>query len=157
MRLAALGSTAAVAAILLDQASKQAALAYLSPTDRIPVLPIFDLTLAWNRGVSFGMFGGGGVPPWAFILVSLGISAFLALLMWRAENRVAALGYGLIVGGALGNVIDRSIYGAVIDFALLHWRGWSFPVFNVADTAITFGVLLIVIDSLWPRSSSTTS
>lgn len=157
MRLGVQGLAIAGAALVLDQASKQAALATLSETTRIKVLPFFDLTLAWNRGVSFGMFGSGGVPPWAFILISLAISGFLAWLMWRADNRLLALGYGLIVGGAIGNVIDRAIYGAVIDFLLAYWGRWSFPVFNIADTAITFGVILILIDSLWPGRSSTTS
>jgi signal peptidase II len=92
-----------------------------------------------------------------FIAVSLAISGFLAWQTLKAETRMAMFGYAFIVGGALGNVIDRAIYGAVIDFILLYWRQWSWPVFNVADMAITFGVGLILIDSLWPRRASTTS
>lgn len=151
------GIVAALAAILLDQATKQMALALFSPADPVDVLPILQFTLAWNRGVSFGMFGGGGVPPWGFIAISIAISAFLAWQVWKAETRLAALGYALIVGGALGNVVDRAIYGAVIDFILLYWRDWHWPVFNVADMAITFGVGAVIIDSLWPRRTSTTS
>ncbi|MGZ0188027.1 MAG: signal peptidase II [Alphaproteobacteria bacterium] len=145
------------AAILLDQATKQLALATFSPIAPISVLPFLDLTLAWNRGVSFGMFGGGGVPVIVFIAVSLAISGFLAWQMVKAETRISMFGYAFIVGGALGNVIDRAIYGAVIDFVLLYWRQWSWPVFNIADMAITLGVVLILIDSLWPRRASTTS
>jgi signal peptidase II len=66
------------------------------------------------------------------------------------------MGFGLIIGGALGNVIDRAIYGAVIDFILLSWKSWSWPVFNLADMAISCGVGLIIIDSLWPGRRSTT-
>ena len=151
------GLIAAALALAVDQATKQIALDLFQPHARVPVLPVLDLTLAWNRGVSFGMFGGGGVPAWAFILVSLAISAVLFWQMARSETWLAKVGFGLIVGGAIGNVIDRLIYGAVVDFILLYWREWSWPVFNVADTAITCGVALILIDSLWPRSASTTS
>jgi len=151
------GLIAAALALAVDQATKQIALDLFQPHMRVPVLPVLDLTLAWNRGVSFGMFGGGGVPAWAFILVSLAISAVLFWQMARSETWLAKVGFGLIVGGAIGNVIDRLIYGAVVDFILLYWREWSWPVFNVADTAITCGVALILIDSLWPRSASTTS
>ena len=157
MTRAASGIAIAIAAIILDQASKQAALAAFVATERVSVLPLLDMTLAWNRGVSFGFFGAGGIPPWAFVAVSLAIAGFLAVLMWRAETRIAALGYGCILGGALGNVIDRCLYGAVVDFILLYWRTWSFPVFNVADMSITLGVGLILIDSLWPGRASTTS
>jgi signal peptidase II len=146
-----------IAVILIDQATKQLALATFSPIVPIKVLPILDLTLAWNKGISFGMFGSGGVPVMVFIAVSLAISGFLAWQTLKAETRMAMFGYAFIVGGALGNVIDRAIYSAVIDFILLYWRQWSWPVFNVADMAITFGVGLILIDSLWPRRASTTS
>ena len=142
---------------VLDQATKQVALDSFSPLDPVSVLPFLDLTLAWNRGVSFGMFGGGGVPALAFVAVSLAICAFLGWQLVKSGAWMEGLGYGLIIGGALGNVIDRAVYGAVIDFILLYWRDWSWPVFNVADMAITFGVILIIIDSLWPRRASTTS
>lgn len=151
------GLVAAALVLAVDQATKQIALDLFQPRARVPVLPVLDLTLAWNRGVSFGMFGGGGVPAWVFVLVSLAISGVLFWQMARSETWLAKVGFGLIVGGAIGNVIDRLIYGAVVDFILLYWRDWSWPVFNVADTAITFGVALILIDSLWPRSASTTS
>lgn len=146
-----------MAALVLDQATKQFALSAFSPAAPIEVLPVLAFTLAWNKGVSFGMFGSGGVPAAAFIVVSLAIAAFLAWQIRKAETRLAAVGYGLIVGGALGNVLDRAVYGAVVDFVLLHWRDLSWPIFNVADMAITFGVMAILIDSLWPGGRSTTS
>ncbi len=152
-----LGAAAIGVVLILDQASKQVALDAFTPIDRVALLPFLDLTLAWNRGVSFGMFGSGAAPPIVFVLVAVAISAFLVWQMLKAETRLAALGYALIVGGAVGNVVDRAIYGAVIDFILLYWRDWSWPVFNVADMAITFGVCLILADSLWPKRDSPTS
>ncbi len=152
-----LGLLAIAIALVLDQTTKQIALATFSPTDPIVLLPILELTLAWNRGVSFGMFGSGGMPALGFVAISLVISGFLAWQMAKAETWIVAVGYGLIVGGAVGNVVDRVIYGAVIDFILAHWGAWAFPVFNIADTAITCGVALILFDSLWPRRASTTS
>lgn len=157
MSVAKLGAATIGGVLVLDQASKQLALDAFTPIDRVALLPFLDLTLAWNKGVSFGMFGGGGAPAYVFVLIALAISAFLLWQMVKAETRLAALGYALIVGGALGNVVDRAIYGAVIDFILLYWRDWHWPVFNVADMAITFGVCLILADSLWPKRDSTTS
>ncbi len=152
-----LGAVALVVALAVDQATKQVALDAFSHLAPVRLLPVLELTLAWNRGVSFGFFGAGGVPAWAFILLSLAISAVLLRLMTKSGTSVEAAGYGLIVGGAVGNAIDRGIYGAVIDFIHVFYGAWSFPVFNIADTAITCGVGLILIDSLWPRPASTTS
>lgn len=147
----------AVLIVVLDQASKQWALGMFRGGERVEILPFLDFTLAWNRGVSFGFFGAGGVPPWAFIIVALAISAFLGWLVWQAENRMQALGYAAIIGGAIGNVIDRGVHGAVVDFVLVYWGDWRFPVFNLADTTITLGVIIVIIDSLWPGRASTTS
>jgi signal peptidase II len=152
-----LGLIVILISIVADQVTKQMALAYFKTHDAVSVLPFFDLTLAWNRGVSFGMFGDGGVPAWALAAVSLVIAAFLTWQMLKATARIGVIGFALIIGGALGNVIDRGIYGAVIDFILLHYERYSWPVFNIADTAITFGVVLILIDSLWSKPASTTS
>ena len=151
------GLVVIIAAILFDQATKQIALTMFSPIAPIKMFPFLDLTIAWNKGVSFGMLSGGGVPVIAFIAFSLVISGFLVWQMLKAETRIAMFGFAFIIGGALGNVIDRAIYGAVIDFILLYWRQWSWPVFNFADMAITLGVGLILIDSLWPKPASTTS
>jgi signal peptidase II len=95
------------------------------------------------------------VPPSAFILIAVLISAFLLWQLWNSTSLLVGLAFGLIIGGAIGNVIDRAIYGAVVDFILLSWKTWSWPVFNIADTAITCGVVLILIDSLWPDRRST--
>lgn len=151
-----LGLGLIVVSIILDQVTKQWALSYFSTHDKVTILPFLDLTLAWNRGVSFGMFGGGSVPPWALAVVSIVITAFLTWQMLRSTTRIGVIGFALIIGGALGNVIDRGIYGAVVDFILLHYGRFNWPVFNIADTAITVGVVLILIDSLWSKPASTT-
>jgi signal peptidase II len=143
------------ATIVLDQATKYWALEQLTPPNMINVFPFMDFILAWNEGISFGFLGGGAVPPSAFILIAVLISACLVWQLWNSTSLVVGLAFGLIIGGAIGNVIDRAIYGAVVDFILLSWKSWSWPVFNVADSAITCGVGLILIDSLWPDRRST--
>jgi len=144
------------ATIVLDQLTKYLALEGISAAEPISIFPFLDLKLTWNQGVSFGIFGGGSVPPFALILIAILISMFLSWQLWNSKKLILGMGFGLIIGGALGNVIDRAIYGAVIDFILLSWRSWSWPVFNVADMAISCGVGLIIIDSLWPGRRSTT-
>ena len=144
------------ATIVLDQLTKYLALEGISAAEPTSIFPFLDLKLTWNQGVSFGIFGGGSVPPFVLILIAILISMFLIWQLWNSKKLILGMGFGLIIGGALGNVIDRAIYGAVIDFVLLSWKSWSWPVFNVADMAISCGVGLIIIDSLWPGRRSTT-
>ena len=144
------------ATIVLDQLTKYLALEGISAAEPISIFPLLDLKLTWNQGVSFGIFGGGSVPPFVLILIAILISMFLIWQLWNSKKLILGMGFGLIIGGALGNVIDRAIYGAVIDFILLSWKSWSWPVFNLADMAISCGVGLIIIDSLWPGRRSTT-
>jgi signal peptidase II len=119
----------------------------LSEASRIDVLdPWFNFTMVWNRGISFGLFQAGS---WwqigLLIAISLGISGLLAVWMMQAERRLQAISFGMIIGGAIGNVIDRIAYGAVADF--LDFSGLYFPyVFNVADAAISVGVGLLILD-----------
>lgn len=125
-----------------------------SPT-RIEVLPFFDLVMAWNRGVSFGIFNNGG--PWNAVLLSLlSVAICIALVVWmrKAESLLVSLALGGIVGGALGNVIDRARFGAVADFLDVHVMGYHWPAFNLADSAITVGAVLLVLDSLFARPTS---
>lgn len=114
----------------------------------VEILPFFNLVLVWNRGISFGMFGGGALPPW--LLGAIAVAVILALVVWlrRVETRLLAATIGLVIGGAAGNVIDRFRFGAVADFLDFHWGDYHWPAFNLADAAITVGVVILLIDAL---------
>lgn len=150
-RLARFGWAAAVAVLALDQASKWAVLEAFTPGPRvIEVLPVFNLVLAWNRGISFGMFHGAGAwGPWVLVVLAIVIAGFLARWLRNAENLRVALSLGAIIGGAVGNVIDRLRFEAVVDFLDVHVLGYHWPAFNVADSAITIGAALLIWDSLF--------
>ncbi|MBC7906036.1 MAG: signal peptidase II [Rhodospirillaceae bacterium] len=122
---------------------------------RIEILPFFDLVMAWNRGVSFGIFNTDG--RWnalALSLLSVGIVIFLLTWMRKAPSRMVTLALGGIVGGALGNVVDRIRWGAVADFLDVHAMGYHWPAFNLADSAISIGAVVLVLDALFARPSS---
>jgi signal peptidase II len=148
-----LGLLAAVAAIALDQATKWVMVAVvMQPPLRIEVTGFFNLVLAWNRGVSFSMLHSEwSVAPWLLSAGALVIVAVLLAWLARIGRRWPALGLGLIIGGAVGNVIDRLHYGAVADFIQVHWHDYYWPAFNIADSAITVGVALLIIDGLFAR------
>ncbi|KFL32347.1 hypothetical protein JP75_05230 [Devosia riboflavina] len=132
----------------LDASTKEAALMYLDGGS-IPVLPVLNLTLGFNRGVSFGMFAGDGTEGWwAIVLLTLAICSAVAWLWHRSPRLLERIGYALILGGALGNLVDRISDGAVTDFVDLHAGGWHFPTFNLADVAITFGVILLLVSTI---------
>lgn len=149
-RPAWLGLAAAAAIVLLDQATKLAVLAIMNPPRVIPIVPTLDLILTWNRGVSFSMFREHDLSPLVFVGVAAAI--VVALLFWlrKAETRLTAAAIGLVIGGAVGNVIDRLAHGAVVDFIYFHVGSFQWPAFNVADSAITVGVVLLLADSLFP-------
>lgn len=127
----------------------------LAGRGRVPVTFFFDLTLVWNRGISYGLLQQGVVGRW--ILVGLTIVAVVILLVWMSgmSDRMSTAGIGLIVGGALGNLIDRILYGAVVDFISLHVAGFHWYVFNLADCAIVTGVAGILYKSAFDRSKTT--
>ena len=116
----------------------------------IDIIPIFRLIWVNNHGVSLGMFTAGSeTQRWALVAVTTVISIGAAIWLARETNRAEALGLGMIVGGAAGNVLDRIRLGYVVDFLNLHFGGWSpFLVFNVADSAITIGVLVLLARAL---------
>ncbi len=151
---AVLGYLVAVVILIADQISKHVILRIvdLDVVGQIQVLdPWFNFTMVWNRGVSFGLFQAGS---WwqigILIAVSVGVSLMLAVWMMQAERRLQAVSFGMIIGGAIGNVIDRFAYGAVADF--LDFSGLYFPyVFNVADAGISIGVALLVLDLFLSR------
>jgi signal peptidase II len=150
------GILAAVVALLLDQASKLWLL-YVFDIGRrgaVAVTPFFDLVLAWNTGISYGWFSDSG-PAGQTILVAIKVVAVVALAIWmaRSQTRLAALALGLIIGGAIGNAIDRFAFGAVVDFALFHveigGKTYNWYVFNLADCAIVAGVAALLYDSFF--------
>lgn len=148
------GIVAAVIALVLDQASKLWLLFVfeLGRKGAVQVTPFFDLVLAWNTGISYGLFQQDG-PIGAAVLLGFKVIAVIALAIWmaRSKTRLATIGLGLIIGGAIGNAIDRVAYGAVVDFALFHiqWGGkpLNWYVFNIADAAIVVGVAALLYDS----------
>lgn len=146
-----LGIAVAVLVVVLDQVTKWWVLEHvMQPVPHVvEVTPFFNLVLAWNQGVSFGMFSNAAsVMP--YVLSAVALVIVVVLLGWlRTTDRVlAALSIGMIVGGAVGNVIDRLRFGAVADFLDFHAFGWHFWAFNVADTGISVGVGLLILDGL---------
>jgi len=153
-----LGLAAALAVLALDQALKWWVYEGLELRRliRIEVTSFFNLTLVWNRGVTFGLLNAGG-PEQQLVLggVALAVAALLGVWLWRARSRLVGLALGLVLGGAGGNLIDRWRFHAVMDFLDFHAWGWHYWAFNLADSAIVVGVGLLVIDALFrPQTSS---
>jgi lipoprotein signal peptidase len=159
-RLTTLGLIAALVVLAADQLSKWWILDVLHLPDlgQIVVLPVLNLTMVWNRGVTFGLLNGLG--QWSSVaLAGVALAVVVALGAWlrRAESRLVAIALGAIVGGAVSNVIDRLRFGAVVDFIHAHLGDWSWYVFNLADAAIVCGVAALVLDGLLPRASKSAS
>jgi signal peptidase II len=148
------GAIAAVASLVLDQASKLWLLFVfdIANKGRVTVTPFFDLVLAWNVGISFGWFQNDSLLAQA-VLTAIKAVAVIVLAIWmaRSRNLLATVALGLIIGGAIGNAIDRFAYGAVVDFALFHVQiggnTYNWYVFNLADVAIVAGVAGLLYDS----------
>lgn len=168
-----IGFALVIDCIILDQLSKWWILEYMlrpelgeeplgliawyEETARLPFVSIemtsfFNLTMVWNEGVSFGMFQNGN--PWPLTVVSLGIASLFGVWLTRAKSWVEAITLSLVIGGALGNVIDRIHFGAVADFLDFHIYGWHYPAFNLADSFITVGIVLLLIYSLFFQRES---
>ena len=155
------GIVAAVAALIADQAFKLWLLFVFDIGHRgaVSVTPFFDLVLAWNTGISYGWFQNNS-PTGAAILPAIKAFAVALLAVWmaRSHTRLATIGLGLIIGGAIGNAIDRLAYGAVVDFALFHaqfaGKTYSWYVFNLADVAIVAGVIALLYDSFFGASAA---
>ena len=131
----------------LDQTSKWAIMHILDleTLRRIEILPFLDFAFIWNYGISYGLFSSGSeAARWLLIGLTLAVSAYLARAMITTHGPLARLGYALIIGGALGNLADRIIHGAVVDFVSLHYAGYYWYVFNLADIWISLGVVLLV-------------
>lgn len=155
------GFIAVAAALVADQGTKLLMLyvfgfAQMSQYAHIDVLPFFNLVMVWNPGVSYGLFKATG-PSGTALLVTFSLAAVagLGFWLWRSSRRALAIGLGLVIGGAIGNLIDRMVYGAVADFFHFHAFGYDWYVFNVADAAIVFGVMALLYDALLRRESPT--
>ncbi|PKO84900.1 MAG: signal peptidase II [Betaproteobacteria bacterium HGW-Betaproteobacteria-11] len=140
----------ALLVIGLDQASKHWALSVLGRNEAQPVTSFFNLVLVFNSGAAFSFLASaGGWQKWFFVSLALGISFWLLRLLARhAGERLMPLALSLILGGALGNVIDRLRFDAVVDFLDFHLLGYHWPAFNLADAAITLGVILMLLHQL---------
>jgi signal peptidase II len=144
------GLVLAALVIGLDQATKAWMMGLLlDPPRAVVVTGFFELVPVWNRGVSFGILSShDGSTVWLLGGIAAVVAAGLVVWLARAERGLLAFGLGLVIGGALGNVIDRGRFGAVFDFLDFHAAGWHFPAFNLADSAITVGVGLLLLDGL---------
>jgi len=140
----------AAALTLFDQITKIMIERSFTYGERLAVMPYFDLTLAYNRGAAFSFLAGAsGWQRWFFIILGSAAALFIVWLLARhGHQRLFAAALTLILGGATGNVIDRIVHGHVIDFALFYVGDWSWPVFNVADSAIVLGAALLILDEL---------
>lgn len=135
-------------AVALDQIIKYLVETMLPFQELVPVLPMLSLYRTWNEGIAFSLLKD--LPDSGLLVLTLVVIMFV-LYLWRrtpADRTLAHLGFALIIGGALGNLIDRAVYGHVVDYILFHTRTWSFAVFNLADSFISVGAGLIVLDEL---------
>ena len=147
-----LGLAIAAAVAAVDQLVKWWIVDWLAdPPGFVEVLPFFNLVMVWNRGVSFGLLGDADLAP--YLMAGIAGLVVIVLVIWLAgvSERLLAASIGLIIGGALGNIVDRLVYGAVADFVDVHAGGYHWPAFNVADAAITVGVAVMLIDGLLNR------
>jgi signal peptidase II len=137
--------------VAADQVTKLMVVDSLTYLQRIPILPVLDLVRLHNTGAAFSFLAdASGWQNWLFAGVAIVVSG--AIFWWlvtlpEGGRRVLSLGLALVLGGAIGNLIDRVLYGYVVDFILFYYHEWSYPAFNIADTAITCGVGLILFDS----------
>ena len=149
------GLATATGVVILDQLGKAAVRGHFSggavggPEN---VAPFFNIVLIHNRGMSFGLFNsGGGLNALLFSLVAAAIVAVLIYWLSRVESWLLAVAIGLVIGGAIGNVIDRLRFGGVVDFLDFHVGSWHWPAFNIADSAICVGVAVMLLDGLLLR------
>ena len=143
--------------VVLDQVTKFLAETLLTFHQPVPVLSWFNLLLTYNTGAAFSFLAdAGGWQRWFFL--GLGLLISIGLIVWlrrlQPTEKWLAVALALILGGAIGNLIDRAWLGQVIDFIQLYYQRWYWPAFNIADSAITVGAVLLVLDSLWPNRAS---
>ena len=144
-------------AVASDQFSKLAVLESFRFMEQLNIVPgFFDLTLVYNTGAAFSFLADqGGWQKFFFLVLAAVISLYLARAIWRDDfGRWGKIGAAMIIGGAVGNVIDRLLYGHVVDFLLFYWQDWFYPAFNIADSFICVGAVLLVVDGLKNKKPS---
>lgn len=160
-RVRTLGFAVAAATFAIDQLVKWLVTHPLDLPGRgvIPLLPVFDLRWVENRGVSMGfLMAEGPLGRWLLVLLTAAIALGVAIWLWRERKGGDAVALGAILGGALGNILDRVRFGHVVDFAHLHFGDWApFYVFNLADAAISIGVVTLVLRALFVREGRSSS
>lgn len=140
-------------AATIDQVSKQFFITYLEYKPPLNILPILDFVYAWNYGISFGLFSKYyEYSNIIFLSLNSLIVVYLYSLMLNTKSNLSYAGFILVISGALGNIIDRVLYGAVFDFIYFHYHNLSFPAFNVADSFITIGACFLIYDYMFCRS-----
>lgn len=139
----------ALLVLALDQATKLLVRLVFAADLPVEVTGFFNLVLVWNRGVSFGLLQGlGEIGPW--LLAAFGVAVCIVLLVWlgRESRGPTRIALGLVLGGAVGNIVDRARFGAVVDFLDFHALGYHWPAFNISDSAIVVGAVLLLLDGL---------
>ncbi len=120
------------------------------PFAEISFIPFFNIVMVWNQGISFGMFSGGSeTGKWLLIGLAFFITLWFGAWLLKTQSRMQAIAIAMVIGGAIGNVIDRFRFGAVIDFIDFHVGSWHFPAFNVADSSICIGVGILIVHTLF--------
>lgn len=141
--------------IILDQITKQIAEQSLQLYERIAVIPFFNITLAYNEGAAFSFLSdAGGWQRWFFTILTIIISTVLFIWLKKTENKLEAIAISMILGGAIGNLIDRVLFGHVIDFLDVYYQQYHYPAFNVADMAISGGVALLILATFLAKPAS---
>jgi signal peptidase II len=151
------GSIIAVVVFIIDRFSKWwfIDIFHLPTKGVVEILPIFDIVMVWNRGVSFGFLPANTeFGRWALVVLNLIIVTMLAYWLKSAKVRLISIAIGLIIGGAFGNIYDRVKFGAVADFFQFHWTDWYFAVFNVADSFIFIGAVILIFHSTFAKDKN---
>lgn len=151
------GLIVAAVVLFLDRISKWWLISVFEMPEKreVVLLPVFKLVMWWNRGISFGMFHSEGEwLRWMFVVVFSVICLLLVRWMTKTDRLLTLTGLGLVLGGAIGNISDRVIYGAVADFFYFHIGDWYFPAFNVADMGISVGAAVLLYDAVTDRRPS---
>ncbi len=153
-RIRRLGVGMALLALVVDQASKLWLLRIfdLPGRQQVRLMPWLDLVMAWNRGISYSLLtADSDAGRWLLIAGTLAAIGLLGVWLWRVRSPLTGIALGLLIGGALGNVVDRVAYGAVADFVYFHVGGFHWYIFNGADCAIVVGVALLLVDMVSPH------